>query len=226
MDEALRRSSAHVFVDNVDAPVLSDADQHHLSRVLRLRAGESVSCSDGRGSWRMCEWVGDVIRATGSANFVDRPSATLGVALAPVKGDRTEDAVEKLVEIGIDRIVILAPVEHSVVRWDGDRAVTSMQRIERVVRAAAMQSRRVWLPVREGPTPLSHVLAEPGVAMAEPGGTADLTSLTTVVVGPEGGFSPEEVALAQSTVDLGASILRAGTAAVVAGALMVAHSRR
>jgi 16S rRNA (uracil1498-N3)-methyltransferase len=174
----------------------------------------------------MCEWVGDVIRATGSVNFVDRPSTILGVALAPVKGDRTEDAVEKLVEIGIDRIMILAPVEHSVVRWDGDRAVTSMQRIERVVRAAAMQSRRVWLPIVEGPTPLAQILTEPGVAMAEPGGTADLSSLATVVVGPEGGFSAAEVSLAQSTVDLGAAILRAGTAAVVAGALMVAHSRR
>jgi RsmE family RNA methyltransferase len=53
-----------------------------------------------------------------------------------------------------------------------------------------------------------------------------LAGITTVVVGPEGGFTTDEVASARATVDLGPTILRADTAAVVAGTLMVAHSRR
>ena len=47
MNTALRRSAAHVFVASIEAPALSDEDMHHLVRVLRLRAGEQVSVSDG-----------------------------------------------------------------------------------------------------------------------------------------------------------------------------------
>ena len=50
MNEQLRRSAAHVFVDDVHAPVLAGDDSHHLARVLRLRDGETVTVSDGRGS--------------------------------------------------------------------------------------------------------------------------------------------------------------------------------
>lgn len=226
MHEQLRRSAAHVFVDNINSPTLSDVDHHHLSRVLRLRDGQSVTCSDGRGQWRVCEWRNDSVHVVGDTVSEAQPSVALTVALAPVKGDRTEDAVEKLVEIGLDRIVILAPVDHSVVRWDNQNSGKTMERIRRIVRAAAMQSRRVWLPEIEGPLALAEVLARPGAALAEPGGTTDIGDVTTVVVGPEGGFSGAEVASAGKTVDLGGSVLRAGTAAVVAGALMVAHSRR
>ena len=226
MNPLLRRSAAHVFVDDVDTPFAGDDDARHLSRVLRLRDGEAVSVSDGRGSWRPCEWRGGSLVVAGDTVRENRVGPLLTVALAPVKGDRTEDAVEKLVEIGIDRIVLLAPVEHSVVRWDAARAGAALDRIRRVARSASAQSRRVFLPVIEGPTALADVLSEAGVAMAEPDGPADLEGVTTVVVGPEGGFSAAEVAMTHRTVGLGRGILRAGTAAVVAGALMVAHSRR
>ena len=226
MNESLRRSAAHVFVDDVVAPVLSDEDAHHLSRVLRLRDGQSVSVSDGRGSWRLCEWRAGSIVPTGAIVTEQRARETLTVALAPVKGDRTDDAVEKLVEIGIDRIVVLAALEHSVVRWDPDRAAAAIARYRRIARAASAQSRRVHLPVIEGPTALADVLAHPTAALGEPGGEADLSGITTIVIGPEGGFSPAEVAIAGRTVDLGPSVLRADTAAVVAGTLMVAHRRR
>ena len=226
MNEQLRRSAAHVFVADLGSPLLADDDAHHLSRVLRLRDGQSVSASDGLGAWRMCEWRDGSLVSTGEIATEKPPRVTLTVALAPVKGDRTEDAVEKLVEIGIDRIVVLAAVEHSVVRWDVDRANAAVARYRRVARAASAQSRRVFLPVVDGPIPLAEVLTGDSVALAEPGGTADLSAITTIVVGPEGGFSAAEVELAQRRVSLGQGILRADTAAVVAGALMVAHQRR
>ena len=56
MNDDLRRSAAHVFVTDIVDPVLDDDDAHHLTRVLRLRAGQKVSVSDGRGAWRICEW--------------------------------------------------------------------------------------------------------------------------------------------------------------------------
>lgn len=225
MNPELRNSAAHLFVDSVDAPALSVDHFHHLSHVLRLRNGESVTCSDGRGSWRVCTWVDGSLVADGEVRSEPAPDPVLSVAISPVKGDRTDLVVEKLVEIGIDAIVVLAPVERSVVRWTGDKTVAVMERYGRIVRSAAMQSRRVHLPVLSGPVALSDVISA-GAAVAEPGGTADWSQVTTVVVGPEGGFAPAEIAPAQAMVDLGPAVLRAETAAIVAGARMVAHWRR
>ncbi len=223
--DGLRRSSAHVFVGDLATCVLDDDDAHHLARVLRLRDGETVTCSDGAGSWRACLWSGDGLTVSGEIAHVPAPAPRLSVVLPPVKGDRTDDAVQKLVEVGVDRIVILAPVERSVVRWDAARAASQMQRLARVVRAASMQSRRVHLPLLEGPASLDDVLAGEGVALAEPDEAGTWDEVTTVVVGPEGGFSSVEAARASRRVSLGQSILRAETAAVVAGARLVAHWR-
>ena len=229
IDETLRRSAAHVFVDDLADPALGDDDAHHLARVLRLRSGETVTCSDGRGRWRSCAWTGDALAASGDIVVVEVPTVRLSVALAPVKGDGTDDAVTKLVEIGIDEIVVLAPLDHSVVRWEPSRAASHMDRLGRLVRAAAMQSRRVHLPVVRGPVRLDTVLeGTPGggvVALAEPGASSDFAGITTVVVGPEGGFSPAERDRAARTVSLGEAILRADTAAIAAGVRLVAQHR-
>lgn len=224
MMEALRHSSAHVFVDNVASPFLSPDDAHHLEKVLRLRNGESVTCSDGRHSWRECVWENGALTISG--DIIEVPVATreLTVVVAPVKGDKTDLVIEKLVEIGIDHIVILAPVDHSVVRWPADKATQVMARYGRIARAASMQSRRVSLPTLVGPVSLGSVIG-PSVGFAEPGGSATWSDVTTLVIGPEGGFSAAEVAMAPATISLGTGILRAETAAIVGAALMVAHWR-
>lgn len=223
--EALRRAAAHVFVDNVATPSLSDDDTHHLGRVLRLRDGQIVTCCDGRGAWRACTWTDGGLEVSGDIVAEVAPTPALCVVVTPVKGDRTDDAVQRLVEIGIDRILVLAPVERSVVRWDDHRAASHLERMRRIVRAAAMQSRRLHLPSIEGPVAFDEVVATDGVAVAEPSGGAPWSEVTSVVVGPEGGFTSDEVALARRSVSLGGSILRAETAAMVAGARLVAHWR-
>lgn len=225
MIDVLRNSSAHVFVESVQAPVLHDDDAHHLSRVLRLRDGESVTCSDGNGSWVACTWNAGAIEVSGEVVVAAAPSTPLTVAIAPVKGDRTDLVIEKVVEIGIDHIIILSPVERSVVRWAANKVPQVMDRYARIVRAAAMQSRRIFLPTVSGPVSLANVTGQ-GVAFAEPGGSASADAVTTLVIGPEGGFSPAEVAIAPALADLGPSILRAETAAIVGAARMVAHWRR
>ena len=224
-DETLRHASAHVFVDDLSNPILSHDDAHHLARVLRLRNGENVTCSDGRGRWRECEWRSGGLVAVGEIVTVASPSPRLCVAVSPVKGDRIDDAVQRLVEIGVDHVIVLSPLERSVVRRDTDRSASHMERLARVVRAAAMQSRRVFLPTLEGPVAFDEVLGRDGVAIAEPGGETPWSEVTTVVVGPEGGFSPGEIDRATRRVSLGGSILRAETAVMVAGARLVGHWR-
>ena len=224
MDE-LRRSSAHVFVEDISHPVLTDGDVHHLSRVLRLKNGEVVTCSDGHGAWRVTHWKDGAVESVSEVVTEPERSISLTVAIAPVKGDKTDLTIEKLVEIGIDRIAILQPLERSVVRWASDKTSQVMDRYRRIALAAAMQSRRVYLPEIVGPISLGALGAD-AVAMAEPGGQASWDGVRTLVIGPEGGFSPSELASFLPTIDLGSTILRAETAAIVGASLMVAHSRR
>jgi 16S rRNA (uracil1498-N3)-methyltransferase len=218
---ALRHSAAHVFVDQLDLPVLGDDDQHHLGRVLRLRDGESVTASNGRGQWRACVWRDGALEVAGEVVASAPPSVRCAVAFTPVKGDRNEWAVQKLTEIGIDEIVILAPTQHSVVRWsDADK---QLRKLRVVAREAAMQSRRVWLPNIVGLAALREVCARDGAAVADPNGVALHAGVSLVVVGPEGGFAEDELPAGVPRVQLGDTILRAETATLVAATLLVAR---
>ena len=142
---AANRRAAHVIVASLEAPELEDEDRHHLAKVLRLRAGEAVSVTDGRGGWRLCRFRADGTPGPGRRGGVspDAPGPCLTVGFAPVKGDRPEWAVQKLTEIGVDRIVILS-AGRSVVRWDGGTSHHAPRATPGVVRQAVMQSRRVW----------------------------------------------------------------------------------
>ena len=221
MIHALRHSAAHVFVDQLDSPTLGDDDQHHLGRVLRLRDGESVTASNGRGQWRACVWRDGALEVAGEVVASAAPSVRCAVAFTPVKGDRNEWAVQKLTEIGIDEVIILAPTQHSVVRWsDADK---QLRKLRVVAREAAMQSRRVWLPNIVGLAALHDVCAGDGAAVADPDGVALDAGVSLVVVGPEGGFAEDELPAGVPRVQLGDTILRAETATLVAATLLVAR---
>ena len=221
MIHPLRHSVAHVFVDQLDSPTLGDDDQHHLGRVLRLRDGESVTASNGRGQWRACVWRSGALEVAGEVVASAPPSVRCAVAFTPVKGDRNEWAVQKLTEIGIDEVIILAPTQHSVVRWsDADK---QLRKLRVVAREAAMQSRRVWLPNIVGLAALHEVCAGDGAAVADPDGVALHAGVSLVVVGPEGGFAEDELPAGVPRVQLGDTILRAETATLVAATLLVAR---
>ncbi len=214
------RHGPHAFVDDLDAPLLSSDDHSHLSRSLRLRPGDPMTICDARGSWRNAlfdrhpEPVGPVV-------FVPIPEPEMTVAMAPVKGERTRWAVQKLTELGVDRIVLLE-TERGVVRWAGDRVNRSLTRLAAVARSAAAQSRRVRLPVIEGPMTISELAAASGegFAVAERGGHPISSVTHTVAVGPEGGWGDTEIDPDMPRVDLGPGVLRAETAALSAAVLM------
>lgn len=219
MDDVLRRSAAHVLVDDVAAPAPDDASAHHLARVLRLRDGEVVTVTDGAGRWRSCRVVGDGVVVDGAVEDVARLRPPVTIAVAPPKGERLEWLVQKCTEVGVDRIVLLS-AERSVVRWDGERAGRQLARLRRIAIEASLQARRVWLPELAGPVPALDVLAT--AVVAEPGGRPLGPEDATVAIGPEGGWSAAEVAAAAGQVSLGPNVLRVETAAVVATSMMVA----
>ena len=221
MIETLRRSAAHVFVQSLNAPSLSDDDQHHLLKVLRVKSTDQITLSDGVGKWITASITKDgEVRATSELYSVEPPKWSLCIAFAPIKGEKPELIVQKLTELGIDEIIPLAPTSRSVVRWDAAKAEKQTGRLQRVANEASMQSRRVWLPVVHPVTQLADLVSRAEVAFAELGGVEVAAVHRTIVVGPEGGFDPDELDGSVSRVSLGESVLRAETAAIVAGALM------
>jgi len=190
--------------------------------VLRLRAGDVVTVADGRGGWRRCRLgAGGRLDPDGEVVRDLPPDPLLTVAFALTKGERPELAVQKLTELGVDRIVPF-PASRSVVVWDGERAHRHLARLRRVAREAAVQSRRSRLPEVSDLVSLASLLEEPGAVVADPSGGPPSLATPTIVVGPEGGFSAEERDLARGSVRLGPNVLRAETAAMAAGALLVA----
>jgi 16S rRNA (uracil1498-N3)-methyltransferase len=228
-------ASAQVFVQDVAQPVPSAEDLHHVARVLRLRVGEEIIVGDGAGHWARTLWQGGdagllaPLRdapgpgGDGSVQYEAAPTPALTVAFAPTKGERPEWVVQKLTELGIDRIVPLVS-ERSVVRWGGTRHQAAVERLRRVAREAAAQCRRVWLPEVSAVVTFDDLagLGAPGeVVLAQLSGDRPRVTHRVVAVGPEGGWSAPELASGLATVGFGLSVLRAETAAVTAGALMV-----
>ena len=221
------RGGPHAFVADLAAPLLDEADHHHLARVLRLRDGDAMTLGDGRGAWRPGRFrldPGMGPEADGEVVEVAPSERPVTVAFSLIKGGRPELVVQKLTELGVDQILPLA-AERSVVRWDDAKAVANLERFRRVAREAAMQSRRVYLPEVLAVGEPADVADGPAVAVAEPGGeplgAPGAGPVDVVLVGPEGGWTDDELA-GRRTVGLGSTVLRAETAAIAAGTLLVA----
>ncbi len=225
----LRTAAAMIYVDDVGAPVLTESDAHHLLDVLRLRSDEVVVASDGAGSWVPCRLARSATGAGRARPFLEvsgprqsqpRVAPDITVAFAPVKGDRPEWVVQKLTELGVDRIIPLHTTR-SVVRWEGERGHRAVARLRRVAHEAAAQSRRLWLPEVGD---VATVAGLSGVAGQDPclaqfGGGPPSLACPVVAIGPEGGWDEDEL-VGKAGVGLGPTVLRAETAAVAAGALL------
>ncbi len=209
----------HVFVADLTSPELDAGDRHHLERALRMRSGDVLTIGDGAGRWRSAVF-GEVLTCTSEIEIADRlhPNVTVGFAL--VKGARPELIVQKLTELGVDAIVPFV-AEYSVVKWKDERALRNRERLQKIAREAAMQSGRTWLPTVAHLTRFAD-LAVDGAALAEPGGDPPSLTHPTILVGPEGGWSPAEQDSGLPRVALGEGVLRAETAAIAAGALFTA----
>ncbi len=271
--EALRRAAALVFVADLDAPELAAHDSHHLLDALRLRDGEIVVAATGDGRYRLCRLArpqpGRAAQAGAGAASPERaarrarpallepagemvtappPAYPVGVGFALQKGDRPEWTVQKLTELGVDEIYPLVTAR-SVVRLDPSAAAQRVERLRRVAREAAAQSRRVRLPALHELAPIAEVVralapgllaggapgatsAGPGalggapgpvLAIAEPGAPLLQAGVTHLLVGPEGGFVGEELDLVETRARLATLVLRAETAAIAAGYLLAAR---
>lgn len=221
--------------------------QHYLSRVLRLKSGDRFIAIDGEGRWWLARieaatkenapqgWMG-VIEEEISVKTELPVTVTLIAALP--KGNGFDDVVRGSTELGVDRILpafstrtLLEPSPRKIERW------------RRIAREAAEQSERQVIPIVADPLPFASVLqsitiSEPSYICVARGDAPHLLDCLqqsphpsiTLAIGPEGGWTPEEVDKAISIgfkpVSLGRRVLRAVTAPIAAVSLVAAALER
>jgi 16S rRNA (uracil1498-N3)-methyltransferase len=226
-------ATAHTIVLALDDDVTLDDDAgHHLSRVRRVRVGDVITAADGHGSWRAYAvtrvHAGAVdLHAQGTPVTEPQLEPRLVVAFALTKGSKPELAVQKLTELGVDGITMLS-TRRSVPRWGESRADAALARLRRIAQESAAQCRRSRLPELDGVPPVTALGGRPGLVVADPAGE-ELARLAAppggewvLVVGPEGGFDPDEIASLGSParLRLGPHVLRAETAALAGAAAL------
>jgi 16S rRNA (uracil1498-N3)-methyltransferase len=219
-------------------------EAHHAVAVRRLRVGERVVLTDGRGTA-----VTGAVAETGKrlftvavelVEYADPPTPAVTVVQALPKGERGELAVEVLTEIGVTRIVPWA-ASRSVAVWKGERAEKSLAKWRATAREAAKQARRSWFPEVAPLATTAEVaalIAEAGAAVVlHEEGDARLADVVLppegdllLVVGPEGGLSEDELATFEAagavTIRLGAEVLRTSTAGLAAVSALLSRTAR
>ncbi|MCQ8769944.1 16S rRNA (uracil(1498)-N(3))-methyltransferase [Streptomyces telluris] len=225
---------------------LDGPEGRHAVSVRRLRVGEEIGLTDGQGTGvfgtvAAVEGKDRLDVAVTSVRSEPQPEPRITVVQALPKGDRGEVAVETMTETGVDAIVPWS-ASRCITQWKGDRGLKSLGKWRATAREAGKQSRRLRFPdVAEPMTTrqvagllsgaaFAAVLHEEGhsaaLATAELPATGDIV----LVVGPEGGVSPEELAAFAEAgarpYRLGASVLRTSTAGTAAAALLLGRTGR
>lgn len=187
----------------------------HLTKVLRMREGDRVTYSDGLGVTGEGT-LGDQTIVRGAESEVARPAEVTVVVAPPANKDRCRFLVEKLAELGVARLVWLDS-RHGQGRPPSPAKAFSW------VLAATEQSRGAWL-MEIDPEPMRLADLTTGYAVCDPSGPRETPDTLTVVVGPEGGWADGEIPVGATRWNLGDTILRVETAAVVAAARLLAGS--
>ncbi len=209
---------------------LKEDESHHASRVLRLQPGDGLVLFDGHGRSAQAELVTyqrdqAVVKVIELQDHApDQPEVTLATALP--KGSRGDDMINQLCQVGVNRVIPLR-TRRSVAEFSDHRR----KRFERIIIESAKQSGRAYLPVVEDETDLKKVLAESmdlrllASPLAEPAQhqlheQMRKVSKVLILIGPEGGWAPEEIEQAEAVQCvpwcIGPHVLRIETAAVAA----------
>ncbi|MEH0155605.1 16S rRNA (uracil(1498)-N(3))-methyltransferase [Limibacter armeniacum] len=216
--------------ENLTSVELNADDSRHVAKVLRLKAGDSVLLTDGKGGQYEAEITKPDPKKSQLKIVHYEYESKLGgygihIAVAPTKNmDRIEYFVEKAVELGIDRITFIKTN-------NSERTVVKTERVKKIAVSAMKQSQKSYLPEIDEMVSLKSFLSscdddekyicyvpeDPDKHLFK---EAAPSKKYCVLIGPEGGFTPEEVAMATESgfeaVSLGKSRLRTETAALAA----------
>jgi 16S rRNA (uracil1498-N3)-methyltransferase len=231
MKEPMELFYIEQFGPDTASLVLSREESHHAKKVLRKKAGDPIDLTDGKGHHirgrirqiKQTELIIDIV----SYKELPFPSENrIEVGLSVIRPNRLDWAVEKCTELGVQMIVPL------ICRYSSSRQV-KLKHLQKIMVSAIKQSSRFHLPEIAPVTKFSEWME--GISkssgrkfLAHPEGSSEIfdladrtkTDFIYLAIGPEGGFSEEELQMAQEKgvekLQLGKSILRTETAAVVA----------
>lgn len=233
----------HFFIDknNISGSemIFPAQDYVHMTKVLRLKLGEKVSATDGINNYIVSiNFIGEEVKgeiiATEPAT-VESPIRTI-VVQALAKGEKMDFIIQKVTELGANEIL---PVESmfSIVKLDNKKKKERTERWQKIAYEAAKQSKRAIVPHVEMPMTLEEAFrklptdalkivlweSEDTVGLANLYNASNNITQVALIIGPEGGFSEEEIILAQrygiKSVSLGKRILRTETAGIAALAI-------
>lgn len=225
-----------------DTYTLAGGDARHIAGALRMAVGEGVTLCDGRGNDYACtitavEREAVTVTVDAVATNVSEPSLAVTLYMGLPKADKLEWIIQKAVELGVTAIVPVVTAR-SIARVDGKDGEKKRARWQKIAAEAAGQSGRGIIPTVETPVSFKQALprlaAENTLLCYEGGGqpigqlvSREDTTLS-LVVGPEGGFDPAEVAAVTAhggrIATLGPRILRCETAPIAALAVVMERS--
>ncbi|MFD2612723.1 16S rRNA (uracil(1498)-N(3))-methyltransferase [Paenibacillus gansuensis] len=216
-------------------------DAHHLTRVMRARTGEQVICSDGQEREALVE-ITEILAGTVTARIIEKlpmdaePAVEVWVAQSLPKGDKMETVIQKCTEIGASRFLPFLS-ERTVVQYDAKKEAKRLDRWNKIAKEASEQAHRNRVPEVTAPYSWKQLLQmagefdlalicyekEQGLRFRERlrmAAAEHRLNKVLLLIGPEGGFSENEIAQAESSgvhsISLGKRILRTETAAMAA----------
>jgi len=221
---------------------LDGVEGRHAATVKRMREGEVIHLCDGQGTRAIATVVkvhkNRLDLSIDQFTFEEAPEPRFVVVQALAKGERAELAVEMLTEVGADAIIPWR-AEHSIGKWDS--VEKGLEKWRRTSRESAKQSRRAWIPEISNLKSTAEVCelmsqAQSVFVLHESADQALAAcaireqGTIMIVVGPEGGISPDELAAFSAAgarvVHMGASVMRTSTAGAIAVGGLLMRSQR
>jgi 16S rRNA (uracil1498-N3)-methyltransferase len=234
-----------------DYVTIEGSDVNHIRNVLRMRTGEKVRISTASGKNYYCE-IAEITERMVQAKILEE--AAVGTELPNKiylfqglpKADKMELIIQKAVELGAFEIIPVA-MKNCVVKLDEKKAASKVSRWQEIAKSAAKQSKRSLIPVVQMPMTYRQAIEaakELDVVLIPYENARGMTATKEAIeaiaqgqsvgifIGPEGGFAPEEIELAQSTlaqetelslISLGSRILRTETAGLATLSILMYH---
>lgn len=228
-----------------DFVTIEGSDVNHIKNVLRMKPGEKIRVCTRNGQNYFCS-ISDITESFVRADILEKEAESTELPCRIYlfqglpKNDKMEWIIQKTVELGVYEVIPVA-MKNCVVKLDDKKAAKKLQRWQAIAESAAKQSKRTVIPTVNQPVTYKEALKiaselditlvpyenERGMdATREIMGQLKAGQTIGVVVGPEGGFAPEEIALVDEhatmhRISLGRRILRTETAGLAALAMLV-----
>ncbi|MCU1350301.1 MAG: methyltransferase, RsmE family [Acidobacteria bacterium] len=217
-----------------DVTTLTGEELHHAARVVRVREGEEVELFDGRGAIVTARVEAltrekAMLRVTGPVTETRESPLALHLAMAIINLDKFELVLQKATELGVRSIV---PIVSERVEIRAERYRGKQERWEKIIFEAVKQCGRARVPELAPPLDFTDAIVRGGVKLfldadVTPAAAPETLGEATLFIGPEGGWSDEELALARANgalfQRLGPRRLRAETAAIAACTIFAAR---